>query len=409
MSSQTHESIDDRPTVEPFPSWPVLDEEMVDAVSTVLRSGRINYWTGNEGRQFEAEYAAHVGVDYAIAAANGTVTLDMALHALHIGAEDEVIVTPRSFIASASCVLLRGATPVFADVDRDSQNLTAETIAPVLTGRTKAIILVHLAGWPCEMDGILALAEDRGLAVIEDCAQAHRAMYRGRYVGTMGRIGCFSLQQSKQLATGEGGVCVTDDDDLGERMRLCMDKGWVRGPALRAYPVMGLNYRMNELTAAVALAQLRKLDDRVAARVRIGDAIGRGLEGIPGVHAPVPAQGDRNTYWFYSLYVDDGVGGLSPVEFASALAAEGIPASHGYVGRPMHLLYSPVLERRAYGPTGCPWTCPHAGRDIQYTPGDCPNAEDALQHLIMIGMNEFYTEREADDIVGAVRKVACSG
>ena len=159
MSSRTHESIDDRPAVEPFPSWPVLDEEMVDAVSTVLRSGRINYWTGNEGRQFEAEYAAHVGVDYAIAAANGTVTLDMALHALHIGAEDEVIVTPRSSIASASCVLLRGATPVFADVDRDSQNLTAETIAPVLTGRTKAIILVHLAGWPCEMDGILALAE----------------------------------------------------------------------------------------------------------------------------------------------------------------------------------------------------------------------------------------------------------
>lgn len=312
MSSQTHESIDDRPTVEPFPSWPVLDEEMVDAVSTVLRSGRINYWTGNEGRQFEAEYAAHVGVDYAIAAANGTVTLDMALHALHIGAEDEVIVTPRSFIASASCVLLRGATPVFADVDRDSQNLTAETIAPVLTGRTKAIILVHLAGWPCEMDGILALAEDRGLAVIEDCAQAHGALYRGRPVGSMGVIGSFSFCQDKILTTGgEGGMVTTARRDLWESMWAYKDHGkratetggdtnwssafrWVR-------ETPGTNYRLTEMQAAIGRVMLQHLPEWVAKRRANAAMLHEGLGALPGLRVSIPPAHIHHSYYKYYL------------------------------------------------------------------------------------------------------------
>ncbi|MBP7561187.1 MAG: DegT/DnrJ/EryC1/StrS family aminotransferase [Armatimonadetes bacterium] len=394
----------------PFPGRGGLyGEDDLAELRQVIDQGSLFRFDGRKVREFEEEFARLYGVKHAIACTSGTAAIHVALMALELEPGDEVIVAPVTDAGGLIPVVAQNAIPLPADTAPRRLCMDAEGVAACLSDRTRAIVPVHVAGVPADLEPLLRLASASGVPLIEDCAQAHRAMYRGRYVGTMGRIGCFSLQQSKQLATGEGGVCVTDDDDLGERMRLCMDKGWVRGPALRAYPVMGLNYRMNELTAAVALAQLRKLDDRVAARVRIGDAIGRGLEGIPGVHAPVPAQGDRNTYWFYSLYVDDGVGGLSPVEFASALAAEGIPASHGYVGRPMHLLYSPVLERRAYGPTGCPWTCPHAGRDIQYTPGDCPNAEDALQHLIMIGMNEFYTEREADDIVGAVRKVACSG
>lgn len=391
----------------PFPGRAGLygDDDLAE-LREVVAQGSLFRFDGRKVRELEEEFARLYGVKHAIACTSGTAAIHVAMMALDLEPGDEVIVAPVTDAGGLIPVVAQNAIPVPADTAPRGLGMAAEGVARRLSDRTRAIVPVHVAGVPVDLEPLLGVAAEHGVPVIEDCAQAHRAMYRGRFVGTMGRIGCFSLQQSKQLATGEGGVCITDDDDLADRLRLSMDKGWVRGPALRAYPVMGLNYRMNELTAAVALAQIRKLDERVAARVRVGDLIGRGLEGIQGVHPPSPGAGDQITYWFYGLYVEDGVGGLSPLEFASALAAEGIPASHGYVGRPMHLLYSPVQERRAYGPTGCPWTCPHAGREIRYTEGDCPNAEDALRHLVMVGMNEFYTEREAEDIVGAVRKVA---
>ena len=186
--------------------WPYFADDEIEAAVQVLRSGKVNYWTGQEGRQFEAEFAAFSGCKYAIALANGTVALECALKALGVGPGDEVITTSRTFIASASCAVMLGARPVFADVDRESQNITAESICNVLTPRTKAIVAVHLAGWPCEMDDILALAHERGIKVVEDCAQAHGATYKGQPVGSLGDVAAFSFCQDKIMTTaGEGG------------------------------------------------------------------------------------------------------------------------------------------------------------------------------------------------------------
>ena len=210
----------------PLPPWPYFEDEEIQAANAVLKSGKVNYWTGTEGREFEKEYAAYVGTKHAIALANGTNALELALWALGIGPGDEVITTSRTFIASASCIVMRGATPVIADVDLDSQSITAETIERAITPRTKAIIPVHLAGWPCDMDPILELAKKHNLKVIEDCAQAHGATYKGRPVGSMGHINAFSFCQDKIMTTGgEGGMVTTNDKALWEKAWSAKDHG----------------------------------------------------------------------------------------------------------------------------------------------------------------------------------------
>ena len=199
--------------------WPSFTQEEADAVSRVLLSNRVNYWTGQECRAFEQEFAAAVGTPYAVALANGTLALDVALKALQIGAGDDVIVTSRTFLASVSSIVNAGANPIFADVDLNSQNITANSIRAVLTPHTKAIIVVHLAGMPAEMDDIMALAEQQGLKVIEDCAQAHGARYRGTSVGAIGHIGAWSFCQDKIISTGgEGGMVTTHDQALWQAM-----------------------------------------------------------------------------------------------------------------------------------------------------------------------------------------------
>src|SRR5580692_7193570 len=200
-----------------FASWPYFEADEIEAAAAVLRSGKVNYWTGEQGRLFETEFAESVGTKYAICVANGTVALELALQALGIGRGDEVITTSRTFIASASCIVMRGARPVCADVDPDSQNITAETIRRAITPRTKAIIAVHLAGWPCDMDEIMQLAAEHDLRVIEDCAQAQGAMYQGRPVGSLGHVAAFSFCQDKIMTTGgEGGMLTTNDHDIWE-------------------------------------------------------------------------------------------------------------------------------------------------------------------------------------------------
>src|SRR5271169_6035774 len=209
-----------------FPHWPFFAHDEIAAVSSVLQSGNVNYWTGEEGHLFEKEFAASIGVNYAVAVMNGTVALEAALMALDIGCGDEVIVTPRSYIASASCAVMRGAKPVFADVDRDSQNITADTIEKVITKRSRAIIAVHLAGWPCDMDAIMALAKKHDLAVIEDCAQASGALYKGHPVGSFGDAAAFSFCQDKIMSTGgEGGMVATNKKGIWSKVRSYKDHG----------------------------------------------------------------------------------------------------------------------------------------------------------------------------------------
>jgi dTDP-4-amino-4,6-dideoxygalactose transaminase len=254
-----------------FSSWPNFTAEEAGAVQRVLLSNKVNYWTGIECREFEKEFAAWAGTSYAVALVNGTLALEVALKALNIGPGDEVVVTPRTFIASVSCVVSAGATPVFADVDTESGNITAVTIAAVLTPRTKAVICVHLAGWPCDMDPIMALADQHEFKVIEDCAQAHGARYKGRSVGSIGHVGAWSFCQDKIMTTaGEGGMVTTKDKALWQKMWSFKDHGKSyeavyerqHPPGFRwLHESFGTNWRMLEIQAVIGRIQLRRMAD----------------------------------------------------------------------------------------------------------------------------------------------------
>ena len=260
----------------PFSPWPSFSVEEADAVRDVLLSNRVNYWTGQECRDFEREFAAWCGVNHAIAIANGTLALDLALKVLGIGPGDEVVVTPRTFIASISCVVNAGAVPIFADVEPNSGNISARTIAKVLSPRTRAVICVHLAGWPCDMDPIMALSKEHGFQVVEDCAQAHGARYMGQSVGSIGHIGTWSFCQDKIMTTGgEGGMVTTNDKALWAAMWSFKDHGksWEaiyerdHPPGFRwLHESFGTNWRMLEMQAVIGRIQLRKMTDWTARR-----------------------------------------------------------------------------------------------------------------------------------------------
>jgi dTDP-4-amino-4,6-dideoxygalactose transaminase len=297
----------------PFPPWPYFAPDEIAAVEGVLASGRVNYWTGEEGRNFEKEFAALACCEYAIALANGTAALELALYGLGIGPGDEVIVASRTFIASASCIVMRGAVPVMADVDLESQNVTAETIRAAITSRTKALIAVHLAGWPCDMDPVLELAREHGLKVIEDCAQAHGATYKGKPVGSLGDAAAFSFCQDKIMTTGgEGGMLTTNDRELWERAWAFKDHGKSYAaiynrqhpPGFRwLHESFGTNWRMTEMQAAIGRVQLKKLPDWT--RIRNGNAsvLTAGFSKIPALRVTVPPHDICHAYYKYYVFV----------------------------------------------------------------------------------------------------------
>ena len=314
-----------------LPPWPNFSLEEARAVADVIASNRVNYWTGDECRKFEVEYAAWSGSEKAIALNNGTVALDVALKALGVGPGDEVIVTPRTFIASISCVVTAGATPVFADVDLDSGNITPATIAPKITPKTKAIIPVHLAGWPCDMDGILALARPYGIKVIEDCAQAHGARIGNRSVGTIGDIGAWSFCQDKIMTTGgEGGMVTTNDHDLWTTMWSYKDHGksWdavynkQHPPGYRwLHESFGTNWRMLEVQAVLGRLQLKQMPEWTRRRTEIAHKIMAVLEQFSGI-LRVPRPGSDVTHAYYRLYAYVRPDALAPGWTRDRIVAE---------------------------------------------------------------------------------------
>ncbi|MGN6156380.1 MAG: DegT/DnrJ/EryC1/StrS family aminotransferase [Sphingomicrobium sp.] len=322
--------------------WPCFTDEEQEAVARVIGSNRVNYWTGEEGRAFEREFAEWVGSSKAIALANGTLALEVALKALGIGPGDEVIVTPRTFLASASCVITVGATPVFADVDRDSGNITPASARAVLTDKTRAIIPVHLAGWPCDMEGFKALAAETGVSIIEDCAQAHGAKIDGRNVGTFGDIGAWSFCQDKIITTGgEGGMVNTDDPELWSRMWSYKDHGKSfelmeskdRPPGFRwVHESFGSNYRMLEVQAVIGRIQLRRLgrwhERRTANARRLADTL---LRFPDAVRVPLPANGFEHAFYRLYAYVrPEGLAnGWDRDRIVAALNARGLPSFQG--------------------------------------------------------------------------------
>jgi hypothetical protein len=301
---------------EPFPTWPFFADDERAAVAHVLQSGKVNYWTGEEGRLFEKEFAAALGVEYAVAVMNGTVALEAALMALNVGRGDEVIVTPRSYIASASCAVMLGARPVFADVEKDSQNVTATAIEKVITGRTRAIIAVHLAGWPCYMDEIMSVAKKHDLAVIEDCAQASGAFYKGRPVGSFGDVAAFSFCQDKIMTTGgEGGMVATKNKDLWSKLWSLKDHGksydavysandTKPGPSFKwLHESFGTNWRMTEMQAAIGRIQLRKLKSWVEKRRHNAEILTQAFINIPAFRVTMPPEDVYHAFYKYYVFL----------------------------------------------------------------------------------------------------------
>lgn len=325
----------------PFSPWPSFTQEEADAVSCVLLSNKVNYWTGNECREFEKEFAEWVGTEYAIALCNGTLALDVALKALGVGAGDDVIVTPRTFLASASTVVTAGANPIFADVDLNSQNITAQTIEKALTPNTKAVVVVHLAGMPADMDPIMALANEKGFYVIEDCAQAHGARYKGRAVGSIGHIGAWSFCQDKIMTTGgEGGMVTTNDKILWQTMWSYKDHGKSfdsvyhkqHPPGFRwVHDSFGTNWRMLEMQAVIGRIQLKRMADWTAARIANATQLDAIASSYPVLRiVDVPSDFVHAEYKHYFFVNGDKLApGWSRDRIVDEVLALGVPCYHG--------------------------------------------------------------------------------
>lgn len=300
-------------TLDHLPKWPHYSEAEISAVSDVLRSGKVNYWTGQECKQFEKEFATYIGCRYGIALANGTAALELALRSAGIGSGDEVVVTCRSFIASASSIVICGARPVFADVDSSSQNITADTITKCLSNNTRAIVLVHLAGMPCDMDPIIKLAKEHNLVLIEDCAQAHGAEYKGRKVGSLGDIVAFSFCQDKIMSTGgEGGMMVTDNEEYWRRAWAYKDHGKDYDMTMQphaggfrwAHNSIGTNLRMTEMQAAIGRIQLGRLDEWVGKRNDLASVYTDKFKQCSSLVVPDVPEDIRHAYYKYYAFVD---------------------------------------------------------------------------------------------------------
>jgi dTDP-4-amino-4,6-dideoxygalactose transaminase len=331
------------PTIQPLPfsPWPYFAADEIESVVSVLSSGKVNYWTGQEGRLFEEEFARYVGAKHAICLANGTVALELALYALGIGAGDEVITTSRTFIASASCVAARGARPVCVDVDHNSQNITADTIRRAITPRTKAIIAVHLAGWPCDMDPILQLAEEHGLSVVEDCAQAPGATYKGKQVGSIGHMAAFSFCQDKILTTGgEGGMVTTNDEDLWNRAWSYKDHGKSYDAVFRRqhaagfrwlHESFGTNWRLTEMQSALGRVILKKLPEWVSIRRTHAARLTECFQALPALRVTAtPPEIGHSYYKYYTFVQRERLRrGWNRDRIMSEISAAGVPCFSG--------------------------------------------------------------------------------
>ena len=387
---------------QPFPTWPVFGEPERAALIRALDSGNWGKLAGREVVQFEQQFAAYQGAKHGIGVVNGTVALRLALLAGGIEAGDEVIVPPYTFLATASAVVEANAVPVFADVQLDTFNMDPKAVEAAITPRTRAIIVVHFGGLPVDMDAYCDIARRHKLLLIEDAAHAHGTEYRGRRVGAIGDIGTFSFQSSKNLSSGEGGLLVTNNDELAERCRTIHNCGRISGGLWYEHHTIGGNYRLGEFQGAVLNAQFQRLDEQTKTRDRNGRELAERLASLPGV-VPQHRGEDctRHSYHVFALRLQPDVLKVSRERLLAALTAEGIPISTGY-GLP--LCRQPLFMNRAFGPyTGYRASQP----SLDYGKVSCPNCERIcsteaawLEHRLLLG-----TSQDMDDIVRAFEKV----
>lgn len=381
-----------------------LGAEELKLLAEVINSGTLTSTKGNFVKAFEERFAAKVGVKHAYACASGSAAVHTAVAAIDPSPGDEIVTTSVTDMGALSPILYQGAIPVFADVDPRTYNVTADAIERVLSDRTRAIIVTHLFGNPCEMNEIMELAQRRGIPVIEDCAQAFCAEYDARPVGGIGSIGCFSLQQGKHITSGEGGIVTTNDDKLARRMFLFINKAWGYGDQNPDHYFLALNYRMSELQGSVLVAQLEKLDDVVESRVRTAKSLTKLLQDLPGIETPFVGEKSLHTYWKYCLQVDDSVISGGAPGMASLLKEKGIASAPRYIQKPAFMC-EVFQKQRTFGSSNFPFNLARA-ETVNYNPAKFRGTYQALNAVLVLPWNERYTEEHVEYIAYAIRDAA---
>jgi dTDP-4-amino-4,6-dideoxygalactose transaminase len=402
----------------PFPMWPQFDPKVLEVVQEPLRTGRVNYWTGTVGMQFEQAFADWCGARFGIATTNGTSALHTALAGLGIGPGDEVIVPSYTFIATSFSVCQAGAVPVFADVERDSHTLDPKAVEAAISPRTAAILPVHLYGVIASMGPLLKIAKKHGLALVEDAAQAHGGMYGGKKTGTIGDAGAFSFCQSKHFTTGgEGGAVVTDNEDLAWRCRSFRDHGYDVAERLRLleleaklpyiHNMVGFNYRLTEIQSAVGLVELARMDSfHTPNRRRNAEHLAQALQGVPGIqYLPLDTPERRNAYWQFPIVLQpEALRGRTVQEVVKAIEAEGVPA--GPVLWPQCYKEKAYQEHNGFGKLKYPFEDPNARPEaVDYATYHCPNAAWLEERTFFVPVHPVYELTHMDLLAQAIARV----
>lgn len=392
----------------PFPPRAPFGLADAQQVLEALDQQTLFFPGGRKVYEFQKQFGALYGVNHVVCSTSGTSAIHVAVGAIDPEPGDEIITTPISDMGTVAPIILQAAIPVFADVDPTTGILDPDDVERKITERTKAIIVVHCWGQAADMDRFVAIARRHHLYLIEDCAQSHLTRYKGRLTGTIGDLGTFSLQDSKHLQCGDGGITITNDDHLGARAALFVDKGcnWSEDRTVRLrYAFIAPCYRMTELQGAVLLAQLPRLPEIVARRQALGERLRQSLLGLPGITPPGRIEGAEHSYWSFPILIDEKVLGVTAPEFGKAAQAEGAPIGGNWLGKPLYL-FEALAEQITFGRSRFPFRSPYAHQPVQYGPGLCPRAEQMMAQLRTISLNERYTEEDIDDIARAVRKVA---
>jgi dTDP-4-amino-4,6-dideoxygalactose transaminase len=377
-----------------------LGDEEIAAVSEAIRSGTLTSTKGNFVKALEARFARKFGVKHAFACTSGTAAIHLAVAAINPNPGDEIVTTSITDMGALTPILYQGAIPVFAEVDPATCNVTAESIAACLSDRTKAIIVTHLFGNPCDMKPIMEFADSHGIPVIEDCAQAFSASVDGIFVGNIGAIGCFSLQQGKHITTGEGGMVTTNNDALARHMFLFINKAWGYGDANPDHYFLALNYRMSELQGAVALAQMDKLDLSVGNRIKTAQQLTHMLAGVPGIKTPHVLPGAVHTYWKYCLRVNKDVIEGGAVGLAGKLKLRGISCAPRYIQKPAFMCQV-FQQQHTFGDSRWPFTLARP-EVVAYQPEHFPQTFAALDQVLVLPWNENYTGEHVQYIAQSV-------
>jgi dTDP-4-amino-4,6-dideoxygalactose transaminase len=387
----------------PFPAREAYGDDEIREVTEAIRSQNLFLSPNGKMAAFEQGFAKLYGVKHAVANSSGSAAIHMAVAAVEAEPGDEIIVSCVTDYGSVGGILYQGLIPVFADWATGTANTDHADIELKITPRTRAIIVVHVYGNPNDMDAIMDIAKRHNLIVIEDCAQAYCTWYKGRLAGTIGHMGCFSMQQSKHLTAGEGGLVITNDDNYNDFLRKFRNKGGAdRSGTKRYYTMLGLNYRMGELTAAVGLAQLAKVQNVVGKMNKLGDSLTQKLQNVKGIR-PAPVLPDcKHSYWMYPFYVD----GFDMPTFQNAMRAEGMHLWMGWVTEPIYTMMAPLADQKTFGNTKYPLVSPFREGEVTYERGICPVAERELPTLGMFRFDATWSYQDIDDAAEIIIKVA---